>query len=150
MVGAPSSPPRRPRHGCLATAARRLGLGERISEVLDQEHFLPATGQGIVGLTTRAEDAATRYFAIYLTPELSKGAAVGISDVWGHYHSRIVDDNELISYWAAHQLGPRMSMPSAEMRLPMGCHSFSCTISGSGFLYTASSAWASTCVFTLM
>jgi hypothetical protein len=29
---------------------------------------------------------------------------VAVSDVWGHYHSRIVDDNELISYWADHQL----------------------------------------------
>ncbi len=25
---------------------------------------------------------------------------VMISDVWGHYHSRIIDDMELISYWA--------------------------------------------------
>ncbi len=23
-----------------------------------------------------------------------------LSDVWGHYHSRIIDDMELISYWA--------------------------------------------------
>jgi hypothetical protein len=26
---------------------------------------------------------------------------VMISDVWGHYHSRIIDDFELISAWAA-------------------------------------------------
>jgi hypothetical protein len=26
---------------------------------------------------------------------------VMVSDVWGHYHSRIVDDFELISAWAA-------------------------------------------------
>jgi len=38
----------------------RLGLGERIHEVLDTERFLPAVGQGIVGLTCRAGDAATR------------------------------------------------------------------------------------------
>jgi hypothetical protein len=28
---------------------------------------------------------------------------VMISDVWGHYHSRIIDDFELISAWAAAQ-----------------------------------------------
>lgn len=41
------------------------------------------------------------YYAIYLTPKLADGAVVTVSDVWGHYHSRIVDDTELISYWAA-------------------------------------------------
>ena len=41
------------------------------------------------------------YYALYLTPRLADGALVAVSDVWGHFHSRIVDDNELISYWAA-------------------------------------------------
>jgi len=31
---------------------------------------------------------------------LADGALVAISDTWGHYHSRVVDDTELISYWA--------------------------------------------------
>ena len=26
---------------------------------------------------------------------------VMVSDLWGHYHSRIIDDFELISAWAA-------------------------------------------------
>lgn len=38
----------------------RLGLEERITEVLDTERFLPAVGQGIVGLTCRDDDAETR------------------------------------------------------------------------------------------
>ncbi len=38
----------------------RLGLEERITEVLDTERFLPAVGQGIVGLTCREDDAETR------------------------------------------------------------------------------------------
>lgn len=38
----------------------RLGLGARITEVLDHERFLPAVSQGIVGLTCRADDARTR------------------------------------------------------------------------------------------
>jgi hypothetical protein len=32
---------------------------------------------------------------------LSQGSMVMISNVWGHYHSRIVDNFELISAWAA-------------------------------------------------
>ena len=40
------------------------------------------------------------YYALYLTPKLSKGHAVAITDIWDHFHSRIVDDEALISYWA--------------------------------------------------
>jgi hydroxymethylbilane synthase len=38
----------------------RLGLRERITATLDSEHFLPAVGQGIVGLTCREDDEETR------------------------------------------------------------------------------------------
>ena len=48
------------------------------------------------------DGSGARYFAIYLTPLLSRGSMVMITDVWGHYHSRIIDDFELISAWAAH------------------------------------------------
>lgn len=47
------------------------------------------------------EGSSAEYYALYLTTKLAEGALVAISDVWGHYHSRIVDDTELISYWAA-------------------------------------------------
>lgn len=47
------------------------------------------------------EGADAEYHAIYLTPRLERGSMIYISDVWGHHHSRIVDNNELISYWAA-------------------------------------------------
>ncbi len=33
------------------------------------------------------------------------GPAIYVSDVWGHYHSRVVDNNELISAWAAAEAG---------------------------------------------
>ncbi len=44
----------------------RLGLASRITEVLPRERFLPAVGQGIVGLTARADDQEMqrRLFAI--------------------------------------------------------------------------------------
>jgi hypothetical protein len=49
------------------------------------------------------DGSGARYFAIYLTDQLSRGSMVMISDVWGHYHSRIIDDFELISAWAARE-----------------------------------------------
>ena len=53
----------------------------------------------LVGDVEDGTDA--KYYALYLTPQLSRGSMVMISNVWGHYHSRIVDNFELISAWAA-------------------------------------------------
>lgn len=38
----------------------RLGLSERITEALDVQRFVPAIGQGVIGLECRAGDRATR------------------------------------------------------------------------------------------
>lgn len=38
----------------------RLGLGARITQSLDAQTFIPAIGQGIVGIECRADDARTR------------------------------------------------------------------------------------------
>jgi hypothetical protein len=51
------------------------------------------------------EGGDAEYYAIYLSPKLAKGPAIYISDVWGHYHSRVVDNNELISAWASAEEG---------------------------------------------
>lgn len=48
-------------------------------------------------------DVEGEYHAIYLTPALSKGSLVMVSNIWGHYHSRVVHDFELISYWASRE-----------------------------------------------
>ena len=67
------------------------------------ELFCPVSEHPL-DLVGEVEDASgARYFAIYLTPQLSRGSMVMISDVWGHYHSRIIDDFELISAWAARE-----------------------------------------------
>jgi hypothetical protein len=67
------------------------------------ELFCPVSKQ-LLDLVGEVEDGSgARYFAIYLTPQLSRGSMVMISDVWGHYHSRIIDDFELISAWASRQ-----------------------------------------------
>lgn len=65
------------------------------------ELFCPISKQPL-DLVGEVEDGSgARYYAIYLTPQLSRGSMVMISDIWGHYHSRIIDDFELISAWAA-------------------------------------------------
>ena len=65
------------------------------------ELLCPVSGQPL-DLVGEVEDGSgARYYAIYLTPLLSRGSMVMISDVWGHNHSRIIDDFELISAWAS-------------------------------------------------
>lgn len=49
----------------------RLGLGERITERLDVERFIPAIGQGIVGIECRADDAPTRAYLSALNDPVS-------------------------------------------------------------------------------
>lgn len=67
------------------------------------ELFCPVSRQPL-DLVGEVEDGSgARYFAIYLTTQLSRGSMVMISDIWGHYHSRIIDDFELISAWASRQ-----------------------------------------------
>jgi hypothetical protein len=65
------------------------------------ELVCPVSGQTLDVVGEVEDGSAARYFAIYLTPQLSQGSMVMVSDVWGHYHSRIIDDFELISAWAA-------------------------------------------------
>ncbi len=63
--------------------------------------FCPISRQPL-DLVGEVEDGSgASYYAIYLTPQLSQGSMVMVSDLWGHYHSRIIDDFELISAWAA-------------------------------------------------
>ena len=45
------------------------------------------------------DGSGAHYLAIYLTKRLSSGACVMVTDVWYHYHSRIVDDNAVVSNW---------------------------------------------------
>jgi hypothetical protein len=67
------------------------------------ELFCPVS-KLLLDLVGEVEDGSgARYYALYLSPQLSRGSMVMVSDVWGHYHSRIIDDFELISAWAARQ-----------------------------------------------
>jgi hypothetical protein len=69
------------------------------------ELICPVSNQPLDTVGDVEDRSGARYFAIYLTPQLSQGSMVMISDVWGHYHSRIIDDFELISAWESSQDG---------------------------------------------
>ena len=62
--------------------------------------FCPVSGEPLDELGPVEDGTGAIYYAIYLTPALSKGSIVMVSNVWGHYHSRIVDNFEIISAWA--------------------------------------------------
>ena len=65
------------------------------------ELFCPVYRQPLDLVGDVEDGSGARYYAIYLTPQLSRGSMVMVSDVWGHHHSRIIDEFELISAWAA-------------------------------------------------
>ncbi len=65
------------------------------------ELLCPVSKQPLPRIGRVVEQGDAEYCAIYLTPKLDKGSTIYVSDVWGHHHSRIVDNNELISFWAA-------------------------------------------------
>lgn len=78
---------------------RKTGFVD-IPEGTHCELLSPVTGKPLDKLGPVDDGSGADYYAIYLTPKLSEGACVMVTDIWGHYHSRIVDDNALISYWA--------------------------------------------------
>jgi hypothetical protein len=82
--------------------SRKLGFTD-ITTGTRCELVCPVSNQPLDVVGEVEDGSGARYFAIYLTPQWSRGSMVMISDVWGHYHSRIIDDFELISAWAATQ-----------------------------------------------
>lgn len=64
------------------------------------ELFCPVSGKRLDFVGPVDDGSGAEYYAIYLTERCTPDAMVAISDVWAHYHSRIIDDSELISYWA--------------------------------------------------
>jgi len=64
------------------------------------EVLCPVSGQPLPRLGKVGKGDA-EYCAIYLTTKLEEGSMIYLSDTWGHHHSRVVDDNEMISLWVA-------------------------------------------------
>ncbi len=81
---------------------RKTGM-EDIPAGTKCELYCPVGGQPLAAAGTVAEGSHADYFAVYLTKRLSEGEIVAISDVWGDYHSRIIDNFELISAWAVEE-----------------------------------------------
>jgi hypothetical protein len=59
----------------------------------------PVTRRPLEQLGAVDDGSGAVYHALYLTPRLSSGHAIAISDIWGHFNSRLVDDEAVISYW---------------------------------------------------
>lgn len=78
---------------------RKLGFTD-IPPGTKCELYCPASGKRLPHLGKVEESAEADYYAIYLTEDLSRGDYVAISDVWDDYHSRIVDNHELVSFYA--------------------------------------------------
>jgi hypothetical protein len=64
------------------------------------ELLCPVTKRPLDKLGPVDDGSGATYYALYLTPKLSRGHAVAVTDIWDHFHSRIVDDEAVISYWA--------------------------------------------------
>lgn len=82
--------------------ARKKGLTD-IAPGTKCELFCPVSGEPLPSAGEVEDGSGAVYRALYLTPKLEDGAMVMISDVWGHFHSRVIDDMELLSYWAVNQ-----------------------------------------------
>jgi hypothetical protein len=76
---------------------RKKGFTD-LAEGTQCQLFCPVSKEPLPRVADLPDDDA-RYFALYLSKKLDKGSMVAVSDVWGHYHSRIVDNFELISSW---------------------------------------------------
>ena len=62
--------------------------------------YCPVSGEALTRVDDIDDAFGAGYYALYRTESLSMGSMILISDVWGHYHSRVVDDFEMIAAWA--------------------------------------------------
>ena len=65
--------------------------------------FCPVSKAPLRRVPDLESTSGAHYYGLYLTPRLADSEMVVISDIWGHYHSRIVDNFEIISSWVAAQ-----------------------------------------------
>ncbi|MBR56973.1 MAG: hypothetical protein CMH54_02825 [Myxococcales bacterium] len=79
---------------------RKKGLTD-IPRGTNCEILCPVSGEPLDRVGSVGDGSGADYFAIYLTPKLSEGELVMVSNVWDHYNSRIVDNFDIVSQWAA-------------------------------------------------
>lgn len=79
--------------------ARKAGMVD-IEKGTRLELFCPVSKAPLEKIDDISDDFGASYYALYRTPGLSKGAMILISNVWGHYHSRVIDEFEVIAHYA--------------------------------------------------
>lgn len=62
--------------------------------------FCPVSKQPLEKVDDIPGTHGASYYALYRTKALSKGSMILVSDVWGHYHSRVIDEFEVIASFA--------------------------------------------------
>jgi len=77
---------------------RKVGM-EGLKAGTKCELFCSVSGEPLEKLEDVPENLNTEYFTLYLTKDLSLSSSISISNQWDHYHSRVVDNNDLISSW---------------------------------------------------
>ena len=80
--------------------ARKVGMSG-LANGTPCELYCPVSGEPLTSVGEVEDGSGATYHAIYLSEKLSEGQLVMVSNIWGHYHSRVIDDMELISYWAS-------------------------------------------------
>ena len=62
--------------------------------------FCPISQQPLERVLDIDDRFGAGYYRLYRTASLDKGSVILISDVWGHYHSRVIDQFTLVADWA--------------------------------------------------
>jgi len=73
----------------------------KLDDGMKCELLCPVSGDPLPRAQISDEHPSADYFEVYLTRKLSRGESVILSDVWGHYHSRVLDNFELLSTFDA-------------------------------------------------
>ncbi len=77
---------------------RKVGM-EDLAPGTKCDLFCPVSGEPLEKVSDLPDNLDTEYFTLYLTKELTPASTILISNEWDHYHSRVVDNNDLISSW---------------------------------------------------
>ena len=103
----------------------RLGLADRITEILDPVWLLPAVGQGALGLECRTEDAATRMVLDHLNDPATRWAVLAERALL-----RGLGGGCQVPIGASTRLTPDMLMLRGVVLPPDGSQRIEATISG--------------------
>lgn len=60
----------------------------------------PVSGAPLERVEDIEDSFGAGYYRIFRTDKMDPGQSVLISDVWGHFHSKIIDDFDVIAAWA--------------------------------------------------